>query len=245
MGHCLDFGDSALPYLPFSEVVGRLIDELPRETLAGVLHAYPAVERLQPGRRMLPVSNGEHRNVSGSSLDRQDLFEAVHALLEAAAERAPLLLVIEDAHWADPSTREMLSFLFVRPFVAPVVIMVSYRADDLHRRHPLRAQVGEWLRLRGVERLHLEPLPDSAVRELIAQLHPEPMAEDQLNEIIARTEGNPFFIEERRRHPARPTVADRSFVGAAGPDRGLDEPTRQVSSPPAWPVAGSPFAGRR
>ncbi len=240
VGHCLDFGDSALPYLPFSEVVGRLIEELPRETVARVLQTYPAVERLQPGRRLLPATNGEHRDASGTSLDRQELFEAMHALLEAAAERTPLLLIIEDAHWADQSTREMLSFLFVRPFVAPVVIVVSYRADDLHRRHPLRAQVGEWLRLRGVERLHLEPLPDSAVRELIGQLHPDPMEEDQLVEIIARSEGNPFFVEE--------------LVGAApGPDRGLptdlvgvllaridrlDEPTRQV-------VRAAGVAGRR
>jgi DNA-binding CsgD family transcriptional regulator/tetratricopeptide (TPR) repeat protein len=239
VGHCLDFGDSALPYLPFSEVVGRLIDELPRETVGQVLQAYPAVERLQPGRRLLPVSNGDHRNASGASLDRQELFDAVHALLEGAAERAPLLLVIEDAHWADQSTREMLSVLFVRPFAAPVVIVVSYRADDLHRRHPLRAQVGEWLRLRGVERLHLAPLEDRAVRELITQLHPDPLTEEQLIEIIARSEGNPFFVEElvgasgaERRLPV-----DLVGVLLARIDR-LDESTRQV-------VRAASVAGRR
>ena len=240
VGHCLDFGDSALPYLPFSEVVGRLVDELPTEVVATVLQAYPAVERLQPGRRMLPLTNGEPRDASRASLDRQELFEAVHALLAAAADRAPLLLVVEDAHWADQSTREMLSFLFVRAFVAPVVVVVSYRADDLHRRHPLRAQVGEWLRLRGVERLHLEPLEDGTVRELIAQLHPEPMAEDQLAEIIARSEGNPFFVEEL---VGVTSGADRrlpdDLVGVllARIDR-LDEPTRQV-------VRAASAAGRR
>ena len=240
VGHCLDFGDSALPYLPFSEVVGRLIDELPKETVSSVLRDYPAVERLQPGRRMLPVTNGEHRGASGVSLDRSELFEAVHALLEAAADRAPLLLVVEDAHWADPSTREMLSFLFVRAFVAPVVVVVSYRSDDLHRRHPLRAQVGEWLRLRGVERLHLEPLDPGAVRELIAQLHPDPMAEDQLAEIIARSEGNPFFVEELvgvTAGPDRRLPTDLVGVLLARIDR-LDEPTRQV-------VRAASAAGRR
>jgi DNA-binding CsgD family transcriptional regulator/tetratricopeptide (TPR) repeat protein len=240
LGHCMDFGDSALPYLPFSEVVGRLIEELPRETVAGVLRAYPAVERLQPGRRMLPVTDGEQRGASSASLDRSELFEAVHALLEAAASRAPLLLVVEDAHWADQSTREMLSFLFVRPFVASVVIVVSYRADDLHRRHPLRAQVGEWLRLRGVQRLHLEPLTDAAVRELIAALHPDPMSEVQLAEIIARAEGNPFFVEEL---VGVSTGSDHrlptDLVGVllARIDR-LDESTRQV-------VRAASVAGRR
>ena len=164
----------------------------------------------------------------------------MHALLEAAAERAPLLLVVEDAHWADQSTREMLSFLFVRAFVAPVVVVVSYRADDLHRRHPLRAQVGEWLRLRGVERLHLEPLEDGTVRELIAQLHPDPLAEDQLAEIIARSEGNPFFVEELVGVTAgtdRRLPDDLVGVLLARIDR-LDEPTRQV-------VRAASAAGRR
>ena len=61
-------------------------------------------------------------------------------------QKAPLLLVIEDTHWADQSTRDMLSFLFSRPFDGPVAIVASYRADDLHRRHPLRRQVAEWSR---------------------------------------------------------------------------------------------------
>jgi DNA-binding CsgD family transcriptional regulator/tetratricopeptide (TPR) repeat protein len=239
VGHCLDFGDSALPYLPFSEVVGRLVDDLPEETVARVLQAYPAVERLQPGRRLLPVADGDRRAASGASLDRQELFEAVHALLEAAAARAPLLLVIEDAHWADQSTREMLSFLFVRPFAAPVAIVVSYRADDLHRRHPLRAQVGEWLRLHGVERLHLAPLEDRAVRELISQLHPDPLSEDQLIEIIARSEGNPFFVEELvgATGVARRLPIDLVGVLLARIDR-LDEASRQV-------VRAASVAGRR
>ena len=77
---------------------------------------------------------------SGSTLDRAELFEALHVLLVEAARRGPLLLVVEDAHWADQSTRDMLSFLFSRP-VPGAGLVVSYRADDLHRRHPLRRQV--------------------------------------------------------------------------------------------------------
>ena len=94
-GHCLDFGDSALPYLPFSEVMGRLATDLPDvvETVSGV---HPALGRLQPGRRMLSGARED-----AGSVDRGDLFEAMHSLLSAAAAKAPLLLVIEDAHWAD------------------------------------------------------------------------------------------------------------------------------------------------
>ena len=162
-GHCLDFGDSALPYLPFSEVLGRLQVELP-EVVQRVAESHPTLARLQPGRRVMVASEGAPPSgrVEGEMLDRADLFTAVHSLLEEAAAVSPVLLVIEDCHWADQSTRDLLSFLFSRPFEGPaaarVAIVASYRADDLHRRHPLRRQVAEWSRLRGVERLQLGPL---------------------------------------------------------------------------------------
>src|SRR6478735_11609867 len=190
-GHCLDFGDSALPYLPFSEVLGRLATDLPA-TVEETATQHPALARLQPGRRMM----GDHDRDDSGTLERSDLFEAVHALLEATAAKAPLLLVIEDTHWADQSTRDMLSFLFSRQFVGPVAIVASYRSDDLHRRHPLRRQVAEWTRLRGVSRVGLSPLPEDAVRALIAELVPGGLPEKELSDIIDRAEGNAFFVEE-------------------------------------------------
>ena len=199
-GHCLDFGDSALPYLPFSEVLGRLEAELP-EVVGRVAEAHPALARLQPGRRMLASAGGPASGrVEGESVDRGDLFTAVHSLLEEAAQVAPVLLVIEDCHWADQSTRDLLSFLFSRPFEGAaehrVAIVASYRADDLHRRHPLRRQVAEWSRLRGVERLQLGPLGDDQVRLLIDSLSPGAIAEKELSVIVRRAEGNAFFVEE-------------------------------------------------
>lgn len=199
-GHCLDFGDSALPYLPFTEILGRLAADHP-DLVAEVSAAHAALARLQPGRRVLgsDVAGGDHTGeAGGSTLDRGELFDALHALLAAAAERAPLLVVVEDAHWADRSTRDMLSFLFSRP-VASAALVVSYRADDLHRRHPLRRQVAEWVRLRGVGRVQLTPLSRSAVRSLVAELAPD-LGEAQLRSITAdvvdRAEGNAFFVEE-------------------------------------------------
>ena len=156
---------------------------------------HPSLARLQPGRRVLSgADEGET-----AALDRGDLFEAVHALLEAASAIAPLLLVIEDTHWADQSTRDMLSFLFSRPFAGPVSVVASYRSDDLHRRHPLRRQVAEWSRIRGVGRIQLAPLPAAAVRELIAELGTvlgQALAEDEVAGIVTRAEGNAFFVEE-------------------------------------------------
>lgn len=189
-GHCLDLADSSLPYLPFSEVLGRLMAERP-DVAARVLDQHPTLARLQPGRR---IRSGE--TASGDqALDRGNVYDAFGDLLSAVAEQAPLLVIVEDAHWADESTRDMLSFLFSRP-VPGVSLVVSYRADDLHRRHPLRRQVAEWMRLRGVDRLALEPLADDDVRLLVRALHPSTMSEAEYVSIVDRAEGNPFFIEE-------------------------------------------------
>jgi DNA-binding NarL/FixJ family response regulator len=189
-GHCLDLADSSLPYLPFSEVLGRVMAEHP-DVASRVLEQHPTLARLQPGRRIRSSETAS----GDQALDRGNVYDAFGDLLSAVAEQAPLLVVVEDAHWADESTRDMLSYLFSRP-VPGVSLVVSYRADDLHRRHPLRRQVAEWMRLRGVDRLQLEPLADDAVRRLVRALHPATMSEAEYVSIVDRAEGNPFFVEE-------------------------------------------------
>ncbi len=226
-GHCLDFGEGALPFLPFSEVLGRLAVEVP-DTVEQVAARHPTLARLQPGRRVL----GQERTTADGTgpLDRADLFASVHTLLEVAAETAPVLLVIEDTHWADQSTRDLLSFLLSRPFVGPVAVVASYRSDDLHRRHPLRRQVAEWSRIRGVDRVALAPLPDTAVRALIAELVPGGLTEHELADIVDRAEGNAFFVEELASAASGPSSwvpADLADVLLVRLDR-LDDSARQV-----------------
>lgn len=190
LGHCLDFGDSALPYLPFTEVFGDLAVDDPR-AVESLAESLPAVRRLLPRQR---VMTEEHDGTP--SLERGDLLEAVHRALESLAGDGPLLVVVEDVHWADPSTRELLTFLFTRRFTVPVALIVSYRSDDLHRRHPLRTAVAEWSRLGGVTRVNLPALDDTDVRALIRTLRSKPMIEADIDMIIARAEGNAFFTEE-------------------------------------------------
>ena len=166
---------------------------------------------------------------------------AIHAALEQLGRSAPLLLLVEDVHWADRSTRELLSFLFSRRFDSPVAVVASYRTDDLHRRHPLRTVAAEWARLPGVTRVELARLADDDVRALVHSLHPSAAARARVQGIVARAEGNAFFTEEllqaadarsRGRCPRRsPTCC---WCGSTG-----------STTTPGWWCAPRPSPGRR
>ena len=245
VGHCLDFGDSALPYLPFSELFGRLAGDSP-DVGSALTEAHPALSHLQPGRRLL---SGLVESGAGATLDRAVLFEAVHGALETLAASGPVLVVVEDLHWADSSTRDLLSFLFSRPMRGMVAVVASYRSDDLHRRHPLRAAAAQWSRMPGVHRVQLEPLPDQDVHRLVHALLSDPQLGDTLagsldeaavRAVVARAEGNAFFAEE---------LVGAAVSGGAGiPDDladlllvrldRLDDPARDV-------VRAAACAGRR
>jgi DNA-binding NarL/FixJ family response regulator len=191
VGHCLDLADTALPYLPFSEIFGRL-STIDPETAMRLAKEHPVLAHLQPGRRM--ISGTADR--PSENLDRGELVDAVHGALGGLGRSAPLLVILEDVHWADQSTRDLLSLLFARPFESPVSVLASYRTDDLHRRHPMRAAVAEWARLPGLHRVQLGPLRDSDVRRLVGGMHAGAMSERDLHAIVARAEGNAFFAEE-------------------------------------------------
>ncbi len=186
VGHCLDLGGSPVPYLPFTELAGRLAAVRP-EAVAALAEQHPSLRRL--------VASGTGAS-TGEPADRGLFFEAVHATLSALAQEQPLLAVVEDLHWADQSTYDLLTFLLTRGFTAPVGLVASYRSDDLHRRHPLRPLLAAWSRLPGVRRLELGPLPDDDVRTLVGSLRSGPTTATELADVVERAEGNAFFAEE-------------------------------------------------
>jgi DNA-binding CsgD family transcriptional regulator/tetratricopeptide (TPR) repeat protein len=190
VGHCLDFGETSMPYLPFAEMLGQVGEVAPEL----------AENELQPGLARL-----RHRAPAddpSEGLDRAEVFESIYALVEDLAALGPLVLVVEDAHWADASTRDLISFLLSRRIQGRCLIVVSYRSDEMHRRHPLRKRVAEWVRLPGVERVQLDPLPAGAVRGMVEQIigRPgEPVGEkydDDIERIVQRSQGNAFYVEE-------------------------------------------------
>jgi DNA-binding CsgD family transcriptional regulator/tetratricopeptide (TPR) repeat protein len=186
VGHCVDLGDNPPPYLPFSEAFARLAADRP-QLVEELLSAHPAMARLLPGRSSLSPDD---------RLDRGQLFESVLAAFSQMAEQAPLLLIVEDLHWADQATRDLLGFLYTRINIERLAIVASYRGDDLHRRHPLRQTLAQWARLPAVSRIQLDPLAPAEVRSLVSAIHPEPLAEADLASIVSRADGNAFFAEE-------------------------------------------------
>lgn len=212
-GHCVDLGEVGLPYLPFVDLLRPVAGD--REP-AGSLTRYPVLAGLLTGRSdatvpdfpagdpadlgvPLPAAN----RVPSRPVDdgRLQLFESVAGLLGGLAGQQPLLVVLEDLHWADRSSRDLLRYLLARLVDLvddPVAVVVTYRADDLHRRHPLRPLLAELVRLPGVERLLLEPLPDTDVEVLVRGLAAggDVLDEQVVEDVVARAEGNAFFAEE-------------------------------------------------
>ncbi|WP_211239678.1 helix-turn-helix transcriptional regulator [Jiangella gansuensis] len=186
LGRCLGVGEAGLPYLPFKEIVEQLRlerDDLvaERPALTGLIGRGPIVS---PG----PADE--------TSFGQLQLFDAILTVLAELAQESPLVLALEDLHWADPSSRDLLSFLLSRLADHRLLVIATYRSDDLHRQHPLRPLLAELVRLPSVERLDLAPFTTAdalAFVEVLADGSIEPTA---LADVAARSEGNAFFAEE-------------------------------------------------
>jgi DNA-binding CsgD family transcriptional regulator/tetratricopeptide (TPR) repeat protein len=190
-GDCIELGEGELPYAP---VVGALRD-LQRAAGTEALAELAGPGRAELGR-LLPEVGELAAADPDPEFAQARLFEVLLALLGRLGEQAPLVLVIEDLHWADRSTRDFLAFLLRAARRERLALIATYRSDELHRRHPLRPFLAETERLERVRRVDLQPF---SRLELVAQLtgilgaHPDPSVADALFE---RSGGNPFFAEE-------------------------------------------------
>ncbi len=191
-GGCVELGADGLPFAPFTAVLRQLVRDLGPDGVAALLPGGVTRDLA----RLLP----EFGSVDGDAGDivaRVRLFEQMLALLERLADDGPVVLLIEDAHWADSSTRDLLAFLVGRQQVLDcVLIVVTYRSDEMHRTHPLRPLLAELARLAWVERMDLPRLDRVHADELVARIlgrEPEPALADR---IYLRADGNPLFVEE-------------------------------------------------
>jgi DNA-binding CsgD family transcriptional regulator/tetratricopeptide (TPR) repeat protein len=191
-GGCVELGTDGLPFAPFTAVLRDLVRDLGPDGVAELLPG--GVTR--DFARLLPEF-GAADGDAGDIVARARLFEQVLALLERLADDGPVVLLIEDAHWADRSTRDLLAFLVGRQQVLDgVLIVVTYRSDEMHRTHPLRPLLAELARLAWVERMDLPRLDRLHADELVARIlghEPEPSLADR---VYSRADGNPLFVEE-------------------------------------------------
>ncbi len=196
-GACLELGEEGLPYAAVSEALRDLSDEvggaqlrrLAGEDLADLARVVPVLRGEQPG-----AASGGDGHVSAPSQLR--LFEAVLRLVGRLADGVPVVLVLEDVHWADASTRDLLVFLAHNLREVGVVLVTSFRADELYRTHPLRGVLAQLSRQERVERIDLAPFGREEMAQLLEDLLGEPPAAGQLEAMVERCQGNPFFAEE-------------------------------------------------
>jgi DNA-binding CsgD family transcriptional regulator len=146
--------------------------------------------------RLLPDATDTGQEADWSGLARQQMFGAVLGLLAELAQASPVLLVIEDLHWADATTRHLLTFLTRMLHRERVAIIGTYRTDDLHRRHPLRPVIAELLRLPLVTLVELGPLSAAALVEHLLPNAPASLSAVTLNALVERAEGNAYYAEE-------------------------------------------------
>ncbi|MFD9077266.1 ATP-binding protein, partial [Streptomyces lasiicapitis] len=189
LGGCVEVGADALPYHPVSTALRSLRRQLGAELDAAVAGQEGELARLLPE---LGEMDRGHLETDG----RARLFELTVRLLERLAADRTLVLVLEDLHWADRSTRELLSYLLRALTDSRLLIVATYRVDDLHRRHPLRPALAEYERLHTVTRLELLRFDRAEVRRQLAAIRGEAPPEQVLDRIFDRSEGNAFFVEE-------------------------------------------------
>jgi DNA-binding CsgD family transcriptional regulator/tetratricopeptide (TPR) repeat protein len=183
-GECVELAEGELAFAP---IVAAL-----RPAFEGV----DSVSWLQPPLRSALTALWPALGAPERSTGREQLFEAVYQVLARLAQRQLVVLIIEDVHWIDRSSRDLLAFLVRAARRDRLALVATYRPDELHRGHPLRPFLSELERSGRAERLELGALARAEIGQQLAAIvgrRPEPMVTER---IFARCEGNPFFAEE-------------------------------------------------
>jgi DNA-binding CsgD family transcriptional regulator/tetratricopeptide (TPR) repeat protein len=198
-GGCVPLGEEGLPFAPLVEALHGLAGDLDAAELDAVTGPARAdLARLVPdlawSGEATAGEGGADGGVVGAGQGR--LFELLLGLVQRLAARAPLLWVMEDLHWADRSTRDLVAFLATSLRSGRVMLVLTFRSDELHRLHPLRGLLGELARNRRVRRLELRRFTRGELAQQLASLLGADPPARLVDGIYARSEGNPFFTEE-------------------------------------------------
>jgi DNA-binding CsgD family transcriptional regulator/tetratricopeptide (TPR) repeat protein len=198
IGGCVDVGGDELPYAPLIGALRNLTSALGAQTVGQLAGAASLdLQRLVP--EIAAGTGLERPDSQGALADplaQSRLFQGLLGLLSRVASRTPVVLVVEDLHWADQSTKAFLSFLLRNARSERLLLVATYRSDELHRRHPLRLFLAELERLAAVERLELKPFERSELAHQLTAIRGEAPSPELLDSLLVRSQGNPFFAEE-------------------------------------------------
>jgi class 3 adenylate cyclase len=193
-GGCSE-AELSLPYLPFLEAIGNYIATTDVASLTERMGS-AAGELAQ----LFPQLGKRWEASPDPSQAKLRLFESMLILLADAARSRALLLVLEDLQWADASTRELLDYATRRLRSTNVLVVATYRSDEMHRKHALLPTIQGWRRNGQVEMVELKPLDAGDVGEMVQAIFDETSVSDEFRDfLVQRSEGNPFVIEETLR----------------------------------------------
>jgi DNA-binding CsgD family transcriptional regulator/tetratricopeptide (TPR) repeat protein len=190
-GGCVPVGDGALPYAPIVEGLRALVGDLGAGAVRGLIGpSWPELTRLLPALGEPQAGGGTPDQAA-----RARLFELLLGMLARLSQQIPVTLVVEDLHWADRSTRDLLAFLARNLRRERLLVVVTYRSDE-----PGTHWLGPYLavldRSGPAQRVELPRLDRAeTVAQLVGILEAAPPAE-LVDAIFARSEGNPLFTEE-------------------------------------------------
>jgi class 3 adenylate cyclase/tetratricopeptide (TPR) repeat protein len=200
-GRCEE--DLGVPYQPFIEALRHYVEHAPQPVLDAVAarhggHLVRLVPQLAQRAAGLPVASA-----SDPETDRYLMFDAVVGLMAAASADAPLLLVLDDVHWADRNALLLLRHVVEAADPMRLLVVATYRESDILSGHPLADVVGAMGREATVDRLGLTGLNEQEVVAFVAE-----RAQQNLDERLValaqwlwnETDGNPFFVHESLRH---------------------------------------------
>jgi predicted ATPase len=189
-GGCVPVGEGSLPYAPIVEALRVLASEVGVGAVRDLIGpSWPEVARL------LPVLGASGGSGQPDHTTQARMFELLLGLLGRLGEQAPLVLVVEDLHWADRSTRDLLAFLVRNLRRERVLLVITYRNDEpgQQRLGPYLAELDRGGPVRRIELPRLDQIQTAA--QLVGILGSAPTAE-LADAVFARSEGNPFFTEE-------------------------------------------------
>jgi class 3 adenylate cyclase len=227
--------DLGVPYQPWAHALDHFVTEAPRLILDRYVQQHGGdLARLVPALEGRVPALAAPRQ-SDPETERYLLYAAAAGILEAGGEQKPVLLILDDLHWADSPTLSLLRHVVRAGITVPVMVVGTYRDSDLSRDHPLTSLLADLHREQGVARMKLTGLDSEDLLALMEATAGHELGEDGIalaEEIARETAGNPFFAGELLRHLTESGAIEQDggrwrLVGDIA-DLGLPQSVREV-----------------